>query len=206
MFYAFIPIIRVIRVHASIAAMLVGTLFASCQPQYEELPTFSAERKLLQVVVEMPAGTNHARRYDPTRHEFVPARRAGLDLVVEFLPCPGNLGFIPGTRLGVASTPLPALVLAETQPVGTVLEVIPIGLLTLDDNGVLQSVVLAVPARPSQQVLPDVITWQDLTSRYPGAREVVRQWFLHQGRPGEIRIVSWKDEHAAEQQVKAAMN
>jgi inorganic pyrophosphatase len=177
-----------------------------CQQHYEDLPTFSTDRKLMQVVVEMPAGTNHARRYDPATHSFVPVRRAGLDLVVEFLPCPGNVGFVPGTRFGQAARPLSALVLTEAQPAGTVLEVLPIGVLTLDDNGTLQQLVLAVPARPSQRILPEVITWQDLLVRYPGARTVIQQWVLHQGRPGEIRIVSWKNEKAAEQQVKAAMN
>ncbi|MBC8082998.1 MAG: inorganic diphosphatase [Hymenobacter sp.] len=194
------------RLFAGFVVVLLSGGLAGCRPRYEELATFSAERKLLQVVVEMPAGTNHARRYDPTTHDFVPVRRAGLDLVVEFLPCPGNLGFVPGTRLGAASGPLPALVLTETQPAGTVLEVVPVGLLTLDDNGTLLPIVLAVPARPGQQILPGIVTWQALTSRYPSAQEVVRQWFLHQGRPGEIRIVSWKDEKAAEQQVEAAMN
>jgi inorganic pyrophosphatase len=113
---------------------------------------------------------------------------------------------VPGTRTGTEFSPLTALVLAEAQPSGTVMEVLPVGLLTLDDNGTLLPVVLAVPARPSQQVLPEVTSWQDLTTRYPGAREVLRQWFQHQGRPGEVRIVSWKDEKAAEQQVRDAMN
>ena len=194
------------RCSASCLMTLLSGFIVSCTPQYEELPTYSTERKLLQVVVEIPAGTNRARRYDPTSHDFVPVRRAGLDLVVEFLPCPGNQGFIPGTRLGVAKTPLVALVLTEAQPAGTVLEVVPISLLTLDDNGALKPIVLAVPARPSQQILPDVTTWQDIVSRYPGAREVIRQWFLHQGRPGEIRIVSWRDEKAAAQQIRNALN
>ncbi|WP_375435630.1 inorganic diphosphatase [uncultured Hymenobacter sp.] len=194
------------RYSGGFVVLLLSELFGGCTPHYEELPTFSAERKLLQVVVEMPAGTNHARHYDPTSHDFVSVRRAGLDLVVEFLPCPGNQGFIPGTRLGAAARPLSALVLAETQPASTILEVVPIGMLTLDDNGVLKPIILAVPARPSQQILPDVVTWQALISRYPGAREVIRQWFLHQGRPNEIRIASWKDEKAAEKQVKEAMN
>jgi inorganic pyrophosphatase len=188
-----------------VALGLSGWL-VGCQQHYEDLPTFSTDRKLLQVVVEMPAGTNHARRYDAATHTFVPVRRAGLELVVEFLPCPGNLGFVPGTRLGLAARPLAALVLTEAEPAGSVLEVLPIGLLTLDDNGELHHLVLAVPARPSQQILPDVTTWQDLLTRYPGARTVIQQWVLHQGRPGEIRIVSWKNEKAAEQQVKAAMN
>ncbi|WP_073282046.1 inorganic diphosphatase [Hymenobacter psychrotolerans] len=186
--------------------MVLSGLLAACGPDYKKLATFSEERKLLQVVVEMPAGTNHAKRYDAATGEFVPERRAGLDHVVEFLPCPGNAGFIPGTAAGVAgSAPLAALVLAETQPTGTILEVLPIGLLTLDDNGTLRSVVLAVPARPSQQILPEVDSWQSFISKYPGAREVVRQWYLHQGRRGELRIVSWKNEKAAEQQVRAAL-
>ena len=191
--------------------LLTGCLLlAACRPEYENLPTFSSERKLLQVVVEMPAGTNHPQRYDAASGQFVPERRAGLDHVVEFLPCPGNSGFIPGTTAAVGSStpalPLAALVLAEAQPTGTVLEVLPVGLVTLDDNGLLRPVVLAVPARPSQQILPAVITWQDLLTRYPGAREVLRHWFQHQGRPGEVRIVSWKNEKAAEQQVRQAMN
>ena len=194
------------RTSIGFMTVLLSSWLVGCRPHYEDLPTFSAERKLLQVVVEMPAGTNHARRYDPVTHDFVPVRRAGLDLVVEFLPCPGNLGFVPGTRLSADSRPLSALVLAETQPAGTLLEVVPVGMLTLDDNGVLLPIVLTVPARPSLQILPEVLTWHDLISRFPSAREVVRQWFLHQGRPGEIRIVSWKDEKVAEQQVKAAMN
>jgi inorganic pyrophosphatase len=188
-------------------AALAAAPLTGCQTRPDDLPTFSPERKLLQVVVEMPAGTNRAQRYDATQHQFVPERRAGLDHVVEFLPCPGNSGFIPGTATDAPSArPLAALVLAEAQPAGTVLEVLPIGLVTLDDNGLMRPIVLAVPARPSQQILPAVVSWQDLTSRYPGAREVLRQWFQHQGRPGEVRIVSWKDEKAAEQQVRQAMN
>ncbi|MBD2714696.1 inorganic diphosphatase [Microvirga sp. STR05] len=186
--------------------LLNSMLLYGCRTDIGELSTFSAERKLLQVVVEMPAGTNHAKRYDAASGDFVPERRAGLDLVVEFLPCPGNSGFIPGTAAGpIGSPPLAALVLSEAQPSGTVLEVLPIGLLTLDDNGTMRPVVLAVPARPSQQILPEADSWQSFISNYPGAREVVRQWYLHLGRRGEIRIVSWKDEKAAEQQVRAAM-
>lgn len=187
-------------------ALSVGSLgVVGCQTDYAQLPTFSAERRLLQVVVEVPAGTNHAQRYDAARRSFVPVRRAGLDQVIEFLPCPGNQGFVAGTLLPATSRPLQALVLAETQPQGTVVEVLPIGVLTLDDNGVLEQIVVAVPARPSQQILPGVVSWKALLRRYPSARDMVGQWFQHQGRVGEIRLVSWKDEKAAEQQIRLAM-
>ncbi|MCB2407406.1 inorganic diphosphatase [Hymenobacter lucidus] len=190
---------------AILALSVVSVGIVSCQTDYTQLPTFSAERKLLQVVVEVPAGTNHAQRYDVAHKSFVPVRRAGLDHIVEFLPCPGNQGFVAGTRLASTGAPLQALILAETQPQGTVVEVLPIGLLTLDDNGVLEQVVVAVPARPSQQILPGVTSWKALLKQYPSARDMVEQWFLHQGRLGEIRLVGWKDEKAADQQVHLAM-
>ncbi|MCB2378085.1 inorganic diphosphatase [Hymenobacter sp. BT635] len=178
---------------------------SSCQTDYAHLPTFSPERKLLQMVVEVPAGTNHAQRYDPGQKAFLPVRRAGLDHIVEFLPCPGNQGFIPGTRSEATGAPLQALVLAETQTQGTVVEILPVAVLTLDDNGTLQQVIVAVPARPSQQILPGVTSWKSLTRQYPSARDMVGQWFQHQGRLGEVRLVGWKDELAADKQVHLAM-
>ncbi|MBC6990622.1 inorganic diphosphatase [Hymenobacter sp. BT491] len=180
-----------------------------CRTDYAELPTFSPEKKLLQAVIEVPAGTNKEQAYDPKTKEFKPVQRAGTDRMVEFLPFPGNYGFIPGTRLepapGVAARPLPILVLAESQPSGTVMDVQPVGLVLLDNVGVMEQIVLAVPARPSQRILPDITTWADLTHRYPAAKEVLRLWFQHRGRSGEVHIMGWKDEKEAERRIKAAM-
>ncbi|GAA3943574.1 inorganic diphosphatase [Hymenobacter algoricola] len=187
-----------------------GLGVVGCQSDYAQLPTFSAERKLLQVVVEIPAGTNHEQVYDPASREFRRIQRAGQDRQVEFLPYPGNFGFIPGTHTAPApgfpaGRPLGALVLTESQPAGTVLEVLPIGLLLLDAAGTLEQVVLTIPARPSQQILPQATTWAEFLRHYPAARETLRLWFQHRGSPGELRIVGWKDEKVALQQVRAAM-
>ncbi|UPL48209.1 inorganic diphosphatase [Hymenobacter sublimis] len=181
---------------------------AGCQTDYADLPTFSAERKLLQVVVEMPAGTSREQRYNAQTHEFQPLEQAGTDQLIEFLPVPGNLGFIPGTNVSAPGRPqetdgpVPALVLAEGQPAGTVLEVVPVALLLLDVNGALQPLVVAVPARPAQRILPDVTDWATLNRRYPGVRQSLSLWFQHRGRPGETRIAGWKDEKAAEQYIR----
>ncbi|WP_324676200.1 inorganic diphosphatase [Hymenobacter sp. GOD-10R] len=181
-----------------------------CQPDYVNLPTFSPERKLLQAVIETPAGTNHEMMYDPASKEFRSRQHAGTDYVIEFLPFPGNYGFIPGTY----TTPTPSfpvgkpqsvLVLTESQPSGTVLEILPIGLLILEEGGVLEKVILAVPSRPSQQILPDITTWAALRQHYPAVQTSLRLWFMHHGQLGAVHIVGWKDEHAAEQQVREAM-
>ncbi|WP_190242677.1 inorganic diphosphatase [Hymenobacter lapidiphilus] len=154
-------------------------LLCGCGPRYSDIPTFSADRRLLQLVVETPAGTNHEQRYNPTTDAFEPRRLAGLAAVVEFLPAPGNLGFIPGTSPPDAAQgqPLPALLLAESQPTGTVLEVLPIALLTLDIDGLLRPVVVTVPARPSQRILPQATDWASLQRTHPAVRPFLDLWF-----------------------------
>ncbi|MCC2546934.1 inorganic diphosphatase [Hymenobacter sp. BT175] len=189
-----------------LTAGLLSAALPACKPKLTELPTFSTERKLLQMVVEIPAGTNHEQLYDPATGEFRRVQRAGTDRQVEFLPFPGNYGFVPGTHsAAVPSRPLPILLLAETQPAGTVVEVLPVGLLLLDNAGMLEQVVLAVPARPSQRILPDITTWAELLKQYPSVKESLRIWFQHRGNDGEVRVMGWKDEKAAEQQVRVAM-
>jgi inorganic pyrophosphatase len=186
-------------------------LLASCRTDYAELPTFSKERKLLQVVVEVPAGTNHEQRYNPAEHTFQPVQQAGVEQVVEFLPFPGNYGFIPGTRAlstlpgTPPNQPLPALVLSESQPAGTILEVVPLGAVLLDVDGILEQVILAVPARPGQRILPDVTDWATLTRRYPAVRRALGLWFQNRNTPTPVHIAGWKDEKFAEQQIKAQM-
>ncbi|UYZ63195.1 inorganic diphosphatase [Hymenobacter weizhouensis] len=192
------------------AWLLLLLSLAACTTKYGDLPTFSAEHKLLQVVVEVPAGTNLEQRYDPETNQFRAVERAGLQQRIEFLPFPGNLGFIPGTSLPPSIAhpgprPLAALVLAESQPAGTVLEVLPVALLLLDVNGSLEHVVIAVPARPAQRILPEAVSLSSLTARYPGVRSSLSIWFQHWRSAGPVRIAGWKDEHYAEQQIRARM-
>lgn len=186
-------------------------LLMGCRTDYADLPTFSKERHLLQVVVEVPAGTNHEQRYNPPTHSFQPLQQAGVERVVEFLPFPGNYGFIPGTRVAAGGVntlpdqPLPALILAESEPAGTVTEVLPLAMLLLDIDGTLEQVVIAVPARPGQRILPDVTDWATLTRRYPAVRQSLSLWFQHRNSPRPVRIAGWKDEKYADQQIRAQL-
>ncbi|WP_165822127.1 inorganic diphosphatase [Hymenobacter edaphi] len=186
--------------------LLAAGLVVGCQSRFNELPTYSDERHLLQVVVETPAGTNRVLHYDAASNDFKPEQRAGVDRLINFLPYPANAGFVPSTKLPASprhptGQALPALVLAESLPAGTVLEVLPVGLVTLDRAGELEPVVLAVPARPSQRILP-VTSWRELRQQYPAAQEVLRLWLLRSAEHGEVRVVGWRDEQTAEQQIR----
>ena len=194
---------------AAILPYLLGTvgLLAGCGTNYAELPTYSVDHHLVQAVVEVPAGTNHVQQYDPATRQFQRTQHAGIDQLVEFLPYPGNFGFIPGTHTTAsprypAGQPLPVLILSESQVAGTVLEITPIGVVLLDEDDLLRQVVLAVPARPGQRILPGVATWATLRRDYPTVRATLGDWLQHRG--GNVRLVGWKDEIFAQQQIKEA--
>jgi len=128
--------------------------------------------------VVTPAGSNQVQEYNAQQKEFKPALHAGLPQRINFLPLPGNLGFIPSTRArsGDDEKALEVLVLAESTPAGTVQEVIPIATILLDMAGEIKYMVVAVPARPSLRYL-DATDLTSFTRDFPATRQMVHAWF-----------------------------
>ena len=96
---------------------------------YMELKTFS-KNGFLQMVVEIPAGTNKKIEYDKNINEFFIDKIDGVDRVINFLPYPGNYGFIPSTKMdkerGGDGDALDILLISESINTETILEVIPL--------------------------------------------------------------------------------
>ena len=124
---------------------------------YDNIATY-AENKAVRAVIEIPAGTNHKLEYDKTAKKFVNDQRNGKDRVIDFLPYVGNYGFVPSTLMdeskGGDGDALDILVLSETLSSQTVIEVIPIAILKLKDDGELDTKLIAVPLRPYRPLRP----------------------------------------------------
>ena len=194
------------RLHILISFFFINNLLFGCQTNLRQLPTFS-DNKQLQAVVVTPAGSNQVQEYNAQQKEFKPALHAGLPQRINFLPLPGNLGFIPSTRSGSSDDPgnaLEVLVLAESTPAGTVQEVIPIATILLDMAGEMQYMVVAVPARPSMRYL-DATDLASFTRDFPVARQMVHAWFLHYLPNKQVRIAGWKDEKFTEMLIRKQM-
>ena len=92
---------------------------------FQYLPTYTEQG--INVVVEIPAGTNHKIEYDKENKEFVVDQKNGKDRIIDFLPYPGNYGFIPSTymdpAIGGDGDALDVLVIGESVPTGTVIPV-----------------------------------------------------------------------------------
>jgi inorganic pyrophosphatase len=108
-------------------------------PDYTKLPIGKNAPKLVNAVIEIPKDSVNKYEYDKQLHVF------RLDRTL-FSPVhyPGDYGFIPCT-LGLDGDPLDVLVLVEAPSFpGCLIEVRPIGVLRMVDQGKKDEKILAV--------------------------------------------------------------
>lgn len=156
-------------------------------------------------VIEIPAGSNLKLEFNPSNGKFEAEKIEGKERIVDFLPYPGNYGFIPSTlmdkKAGGDGDPLDVLVIASSVPTGTVLEVKPLGALILRDRGELDTKIIAVPADSTMRVINAVNT-QQFFLEYDGAKRIIENWFLNYKGWGIIELVRWEDEDFANKEIK----
>lgn len=190
-------------------SVFLSLLFA-CQPEstleLDQASTFSNDQ--LQAIIEIPAGTNHKIEFNKTTKAFENDQVDGADRIINFLPYPGNYGFIPSTIMdserGGDGDALDVLVIAEQLATGTKLPIIPIAALVLEDQGALDTKIIAIPADTSLQV----IKTQDFRSfsiEYSAAKQIIEQWFLNYKGLGKQRLLGWRNEQVALAEIKKWM-
>lgn len=198
---------------APLFALLLLAL-AACQQTEAPLAKTEAAELILQpaqtarginVVIEIPAGTNRKIEYHKDSRQFKTDQRDGKDRIIDFLPYPGNYGFVPSTLMGKAEggdgDALDVLLLAEALPTGSLVEAIPIGALNLMDEGELDTKIIAIPVDTSLQIIRPS-GYQDFSIRYDGAKHIIESWFLYYDGLGQTTFAGWMDEKEALEAVK----
>ncbi|MEM7575449.1 MAG: inorganic diphosphatase [Bacteroidota bacterium] len=152
----------------------------------------------LNMVVEIPAGTNKKFEYDKQAGRFVQDTLPdGSERVIQFLPYPGNYGFIPSTLMDKArggdGDPLDILVIGESAARGSQISVAPIGALLLSDQGELDTKIIAIPSDSGLRTLP-ATNYLELLLEYPAAHRIVEEWFLNYKGIGVTNLIRWEDE------------
>jgi len=163
------------------------------------IPSF-ARAGVLNAVIEISAGTSMKHAYDPLKAAIVPVMNDGKPRRIEFLPYPGNYGFIPSTLMDAArggdGRPLDVFVLADYVPLGTLMEVLPVAVLKLLDAGQRDDKVIAIPADPALRLFT-VNDLTDLSERYPRVLELIEEWFTHSDATQPARALGWEGRLAA---------
>ena len=187
------------HIFLSITFLLVLSLNAN----YMEIKTFSKDG-FLQMVVEIPAGTNKKIEYDKNLNDFLIDKIDGIDRIINFLPYPGNYGFIPSTQMdkerGGDGDALDILLLSESINTGTIIDVIPIGLLVLQDSNEIDTKIIAIPAEKSLRII-NAANYSDLDKDYLILKDMIKLWFISYKGKGLIEFIKWGDEIDAKAEI-----
>mgnify|MGYP005666351507 CR=1 FL=1 len=172
---------------------------------YSKISAKTESGKAVHVVVEIPAGTNHKIEYNYENGQFETDTIDGRPRVIDFLPYPGNYGFIPSTLMdetrGGDGDALDILVIGESQPTGTVIEAIPIATLRLLDQGELDTKIIAVPADEMQRVIK-ATDFQSFLIEYDAAKRIIENWFLRYKGWQVVEFQGWEDERYAWKEIE----
>ena len=170
---------------------------------YMEIKTFSKEG-FLQMVVEIPAGTNKKIEYDKNLNDFFIDKIDSVDRVINFLPYPGNYGFIPSTKMdkerGGDGDSLDILLISESIDTGTILNVIPIGLLVLQDSNEIDTKIIAITAEENLRII-NAINYSDLNKDYLALQNIIKLWFINYKGDGIVKFIKWGDETDAKSEI-----
>ncbi len=165
----------------------------------------STDGDALNVVVEIPAGTNHKIEYHPGSGYVNDTLAEGGTRVVQFLPYPGNYGFVPSTLMdkgrGGDGDALDVLVIGESVPTGTLLRVMPIAALMLRDRGEIDTKIIAVPADTSARTL-QVDNFLEFSLGNDAAKRIIEAWFLNYKGANVTELLRWEDEAYAWREVR----
>ena len=187
-----------------IAIFVIFLAFVSCTrhskiKDYDSLPLYSKNGNIT-AVIEIPAGTNHKIEYDKKNHEFKVEQRNGKERIVAYLPYPGNYGFLPSTymdpTIGGDGDALDVLVISESFSTASVVEIIPVGVLFLEDGGEIDTKIIAIPAKENEKVI-DIVSLNELKEKYPKTDEIIKNWFLNYKGKGIMKFIGWGDKDEA---------
>ena len=156
----------------------------------------------VNVVVEVPLGG------EPIKYEL--DKNSGALVVDRFLYTPtrypGNYGFVPRT-LSDDGDPIDVLV-ANTRPIvpGAVINVRPVGVLRMEDDGGGDEKIVAVPSSRLTQRYQHVHSYTDLPEI---TWKQIEHFFLHYKdlEPGKwVRLAGWGDAEEARELIEAAIS
>ena len=155
----------------------------------------------INVVVEVAIGG------EPIKYEM--DKEAGTLVVDRFLYTPmrypGNYGFVPHT-LSDDGDPIDVLI-ANTRPIvpGAVINVRPVGVLKMEDDGGVDEKIIAVPSTKLTRRYEKVVNYSDLPQI---TLDQIKHFFEHYKdlEPGKwVKIAGWGDAAEARQLIQEAV-
>ena len=162
----------------------------------------------INVIIEIPAGTSQKWEVASDGLSLVREFKGGTPRTIEYLPYPGNYGFIPRTLLdsqkGGDGGALDVMVLGPAVERGDLIRARPIGIIRLVDRMEQDDKILAVTEGTSFQDIHDI---DALKSEFPGVIEILDTWWTHAyGQGTDVTILGTGSRAQANSVIDYAMN
>lgn len=187
-----------------IALFLIAFISCKNEPNPTSLPAITQEGNIV-AIIEIPAGTNRKIEYNYSNKRFQIDVIDGKERVIDFLPYPGNYGFIPSTLMdedkGGDGDALDILVISESINTGDTISVLPIGTLMLNDGGEIDTKIIAVPSDPLRRVM-HVTDYETFAVKYSTAKNIIENWFLNYKGLGKTELIGWRNGTYALSEIK----
>ena len=163
-----------------------------------------SENKNIQMVIEIPAGTNKKIEYNSNNNTFEVNKINQKDRIIDFLPYPANYGFIDSTLMnkenGGDGDALDVLLITEALRTGTIVDIFPIGMLVMNDNNENDTKIIAIPVEKKLQII-SVDSFKELKNNYPAILKIIQLWFLKYKEGNVIHFIRWDDEVSAKEEI-----
>jgi inorganic pyrophosphatase len=141
----------------------------------------------INVVVEIPAGTNEKWEVSKPHGKLELEHKSKKPRIINYIGYPGNYGMIPGTlvseKIGGDGDPLDVLLIGAPVNRGKVVKGKLIGILRFLDRGKIDDKLLAVLPGTSLHEVDDL---SQLDETFPGITSIVKTWFLYYKGSGKM--------------------
>ena len=152
----------------------------------------------IYAIIEIPSGSNEMLNFS-TKSGKIEKPESKQDKVLNFLPFPGNFGFVPKTKR--EDQPIDIIVLSKTIESGELVNTFPIGAIKLKTGSKERFIVVAVPVEEEMRTIK-ALNFQDFFTTYDPAKFILEQWFLNYQGYQSNKIESWVDEKTAYKEVE----
>ena len=168
----------------------------SCKQEKSKIKSFKTD--IISAIIEIPAGTNIKYEFDYESKSFEAEIINGKKRTVNYLPYPGNYGYIKNTFMdpskGGDGDALDVLVISSSISQGSEIKIEPVGILKLEDKEKEDHKIIAVPLNESTFFLKDSIPIS--------VKNIIKTWFCNYKGRGKIKFLAWGNKNSAMNEIK----
>jgi inorganic pyrophosphatase len=158
------------------------TLFSISEAKPRDNNGLLSSEDTLRFRIEIPAGTKQKWEFNDETGKMEKDYKDGKERIIQFLPYPGNYGFIPETLAGDGD-PIDVIDLDESEERGELKEVRIIGALNFEDKKEEDIKFIGVSPNGTFGHIQSI---EQLLLKKPAVLEILKSWFLNYKKPGKM--------------------